>query len=292
MNFSKTKLTLGLQCGLLLLVALSSCKSRTTSAAKITDSYPEQRLGWKLGTQAYTFNRYTFFQAVEKADSCKLRYIEAFPGQQLGGGLPGKMDYKMDAATRTAILNKLKASNVKMVAFGVFAANNEADWIQAFEFCKAMGVETITSEPNEKDLDLLSRLCDKYQINIALHNHPNPSHYWSPDVVLNAIKGKSQRIGACADIGHWVRSGLDPVESLKKLEGHVLHSHMKDLHEKGKGGHDVHWGEGVSDIPGVIAELKRQKFKGIISAEYEYNWFTNSADVAASVQNFRKALMN
>ncbi|WP_448633720.1 hypothetical protein [Pedobacter panaciterrae] len=62
---------------------------------------------------------------------------------------------------------------------------------------------------------------------------------------------------------------------------------MKDLHEKGKGGHDVHWGEGVSNIPAVIAELKRQNFKGAISAEYEYNWESNSADVAASVVNFR-----
>jgi len=49
----------------------------------------------------------------------------------------------------------------------------------------------------------------------------------------------------------------------------------------------VHWGEGVSNIPAVIAELKRQNFKGAISAEYEYNWESNSADVAASVVNFR-----
>ena len=63
---------------------------------------------------------------------------------------------------------------------------------------------------------------------------------------------------------------------------------MKDLHEEGKNGHDVHWGEGVSNIAGVIAELKRQNFKGAISAEYEYNWFNNAGDVAASAVNFRK----
>lgn len=286
MNFLKTKLSKGLQLGLVMLIAASACKTQTGGGTK-SASHPEAKLGWQLGSQAYTFRLFSFAQAIKKIDSCNLRYVEAFPGQEIGGGIAGKMGPDMDDAKRKAVLAMLKANNVKVVAFGVTSAKDEKDWIKLFEFCKSMGIHTITSEPNEKDIPLLSKLADQYSINVAIHNHPNPSHYWSPDVVLNAIKGQSKRIGACADIGHWVRSGLDPVACLKKLEGHVLHSHMKDLHEKGKGGHDVHWGEGVSDIPGVVAELKRQQFKGAISAEYEYNWQSNSADVAASVVNFR-----
>ncbi|MEJ2880599.1 sugar phosphate isomerase/epimerase family protein [Pedobacter sp. GR22-6] len=286
MNYLKTKFRLSLQIGLIALLAIAGCKSRTGSTVK-TGQHPEAKLGWQLGSQAYTFRLFTFAQAIKKIDSCDLRFVEAFPGQEIGGGISGKMGPDMDDSKRKAVLEMLKANHVKVVAFGVTGANSEADWIKLFEFCKSMGIHTITSEPNEKDIPLLSRLADQYLINVAIHNHPNPSHYWNPDVILNAIKGQSKRIGACADIGHWVRSGLDPVACLKKLEGHVLHSHMKDLHEKGKGGHDVHWGEGVSDIPGVIAELKRQQFKGAISAEYEYNWQSNSADVAASVINFR-----
>ncbi|MEQ7800204.1 sugar phosphate isomerase/epimerase [Pedobacter sp. ASV1-7] len=284
MNFFRIKS--GLLMGLVMLLAITACKTRTTSTAK-SNVNPEQKLGWELGSQAYTFRLFTFFEAVKKIDSCNLRYVEAFPGQVIGGGIEGKMDPNMSEATRKAILAKLKAANVKVIAFGVTKGNNEAEWVKLFEFCKAMGIHTITSEPDEKSIPLLSKLADKYEINVAIHNHPNPSHYWNPDIILNAIKGQSKRIGACADIGHWVRSGLDPVACLKKLEGHVLHSHMKDLHETGKKGHDVHWGEGVCNIPGVIAELKRQNFKGGISAEYEYNWKSNSADVAASVINFR-----
>ena len=286
MNYLKSKLSAVLQIGLIGMVVLAGCKTRTASTAKASGD-PEAKLGWELGAQAYTFRLFTFAQAIKKIDSCDLRYVEAFPGQEIGGGIEGKMGPDMDDAKRKAVLEMLKANHVKVVAFGVTGANSEASWIKLFEFCKAMGIHTITSEPSEKDIPLLSKLADQYAINVAIHNHPNPSHYWNPDVVLNAIKGQSKRIGACADIGHWVRSGLDPVACLKKLEGHVLHSHMKDLHEKGKGGHDVHWGEGVSEIPSVIAELKRQNFKGAISAEYEYNWQSNSADVAASVRNFR-----
>jgi sugar phosphate isomerase/epimerase len=273
--------------GLCMLLILSNCKSMKLGKSTAVAINPELKLGWELGSQAYTFRLFTFAQAIKKIDSCNLRYVEAFPGQEIGGGIEGKMGPDMDDVKRKAVLEMLKANRVKLVAFGVTGAGNETDWIKLFEFCKAMGVQTITSEPNEKDIPLLSKLADQYEINVAIHNHPNPSHYWSPDIVLNAIKGQSKRIGACADIGHWMRSGLDPVACLKKLEGHVLHSHMKDLNEKGKGGHDVHWGDGLGNIPGVIAELKRQRFKGAISAEYEYNWQSNSRDVAQSAVNFR-----
>lgn len=252
---------------------------------------PEAKLGWKLGAQAYTFNRFTFFEAIDKIDSCGLKYVEAFPGQAIGGGIEGKMDYHMDAAKRTKILQKLKEKGIKMVSYGVVIAKGDADWLQLFEFGKAMGLENFTSEPDEKDIPLISKLCDEFKINLAIHNHPQPSHYWNPDIVLAALKGQSKRVGSCADIGHWVRSGLDPVECLKKLEGHVIQLHFKDLNEKNnKEAHDVHWGTGVSNVDGVIKELKRQRFKGVISVEYEYNWYNSVPDVTASVKYFRNAV--
>lgn len=251
---------------------------------------PEEKLGWKLGAQAYTFNRFTFFEAIDKIKECGLRYVEAFPGQTIGGGIEGKMDYHMPAEKRNQILQKLKENDVKLVSYGVVGADNEADWRQLFVFAKAMGAENITSEPKPEFIPLVSKLCDEYKINLAIHNHPEPSRYWNPDVVLEAIKGQSKRMGACADIGHWVRSGLDPVECLKKLEGHVIQLHFKDLNEKNnKKAHDVHWGTGVSNVDGVLAELKRQNFKGLFSVEYEHNWDNNVPDVTASVAYFRKA---
>lgn len=251
---------------------------------------PEERLGWKLGAQAYTFKEYTFFEAVDKINSCGLKYVEAYPGQELGGGMEGRMDIHMDAAKREEILKRLKGKGMKMVSFGVISPGNEADWRQLFAFGKAMGIETITSEPKQEDLPLLSQLCEEYKIKVAIHNHPNPSRYWNPDIVLEALQGQSRRIGVCADIGHWTRSGLDPVASLKKLEGHVLQLHVKDLHARDPKAHDVHWGQGVTNIAGVIEELKRQNFKGVLSAEYEYNWRHNTPDVRASVDYFRSVL--
>lgn len=268
------------------LIFFSACKSR--SYENTVSSHPETKLGWKLGAQAFTFNRFTFFEAIDKIDSCNLKYVEAYPGQIIGAGIPGKMDFKMEEDKRKLILDKLKEKGIKMQSFGVVKIKDSNDWHAVFEFAKYMGVETITAEPNIKDLALLSKLADEFKINVAIHNHPAPSAYWNPDAVLAALEGQSKRIGACADVGHWIRSGLDPLESLKKLEGRVLHLHMKDLNEKNnRKAHDVVWGTGISDIKGIVAELKRQDFKGIISVEYEHNWFHSREEVANSVKYFR-----
>jgi hypothetical protein len=52
------------------------------SSSKLTNTrHPEFALGWKLGAQAYTFNRYTFFEAIDKIKASDLNYVEAYPGQ-------------------------------------------------------------------------------------------------------------------------------------------------------------------------------------------------------------------
>jgi sugar phosphate isomerase/epimerase len=259
--------------------------------AQSVKDLPETKLGWKIGVQSYTFRVFTFKQALDKIDSCGAMFIESYPSQPIGGGVEGKMDFNMSAANRKLVKSWLKDKGLKIVNYGVVKYTSEEDWLKAFEFAKDMGIETFTAEPDTQFISYISKLCDQFKINVAIHNHPDPSFYWNPDVVLNAIKGQSKRMGACADIGHWLRSGLDPVECLKKLEGHVLAMHMKDLTEKGnKKAHDVIWGQGQSNISGVVAELKRQNFKGMISAEYEFNWRNSVPDVTASIKYLRSLL--
>ncbi|GAA4318790.1 sugar phosphate isomerase/epimerase [Compostibacter hankyongensis] len=246
------------------------------------------KLGWQLGAQAWTFNKYTFSEALDKIDSCGLKYVEMFPGQQIGGGVEGTTDFHMDAATRKKVQQMVKKHHLKVVSYGVVVPENAEDWKTLFEFAKAMDLENIVSEPKESDIPMISKLCDEYKINVAIHDHPKPSHYWNPDILLAAIKGASPRIGACADIGHWTRSGLDPMECLKKLEGHVKEFHFKDLNVKGPDAHDVPWGTGENNVTAIMAEMKRQHFRGPVSVEYEYNWYGNVPEVKQSVEFFNR----
>jgi sugar phosphate isomerase/epimerase len=164
----------------------------------------------------------------------------------------------------------------------------EEEWRKLFEFAKYMGIETINSEPAPQFLDLVDQLANEFEINVAIHNHPIPTRYYHPDSVLNALEGRSARMGACGDIGHWVRSGLDPVDCIEKLEGRLMSFHFKDLKEKSRDTHDVIWGTGISDVEGILRELKRQGFKGVFTVEYEHNWDNNMPEVIASAKYFNQ----
>jgi len=261
------------------------------STSKQLTNHPEDKLDWKLGAQAYTFRLFSFAEALDKINASELSFVEAFPGQTIGAGSEEKFTYELSAEGRSLVKKLLKDKGVTLHAYGVVGAKDAEEWDKVFAFAKDMGVQVITCEPNEEHLDIVSSLCDKYKIKAAIHNHPTPSHYWNPDVVLKALEGRSARMGAAADVGHWMRSGLDPVECLKKLEGHIIHSHFKDLNAFGdKKAHDVHWGTGKLPLEQVIQELKRQKFSGMLSAEYEYNWENNQPDVQTSVSNLRALL--
>ncbi|HPV37818.1 MAG TPA: TIM barrel protein, partial [Candidatus Hydrogenedentes bacterium] len=126
--------------------------------------------------------------------------------------------------------------------------------------------------------------------NVAVHNHPNPSFYWNPDTVLEFVKDRTKRVGACADTGHWPRSGVDPLEALKKLEGRIITFHFKDLNEFGKReAHDVPWGTGVCNVEALMKEIQRQGLKNIVfSIEYEHNWDNSVPEIAQCVAYFDK----
>ena len=200
-----------------------------------------------------------------------------------------------DAAAITARM-KEKGIDPVFVNMGVVKPGiDEAESRKIFEGAKRMGITVLVAEPEVHDkmdelgpvMDVVEKLAKEYNIKVAIHNHPGPKNfYWNPDTILAAVKGRSPLLGACADVGHWVRSGLDPVASLKKLEGRVITLHFKDLNEPGLKAHDVPWGTGISNAKGMLTELKRQGFKGAICVEYEYNWENSAPEIAESAKWF------
>ena len=228
------------------------------------------RPDWQLGVQAYSFRKFTVAQTLAKSEALGLRVIELYPGQKLGGGLKGNTNFTMDAATRQGLKAMLRQHRTRIAAYGCCTPGKPEDWRRLFEFAREMGIPTIASEPRSEQLDLVEKLADEFRINVAFHNHAQPSRYWDPASILAATKGRSPRLGACADVGHWLRSGLDPVACVRQLKGRLISLHMKDMSAKGKKAHCVPFGTGELDVAGILAELRRQKFSGLFSIEYEH----------------------
>jgi sugar phosphate isomerase/epimerase len=210
---------------------------------------------------------------------------------------------KLSDKDAEAIKKAMAAKGLKLVNIGIVQLPpDEAESRKVFEFAKKMGTDTLVAEPVPEALDTVEKLCKEYNMKVAIHDHPRPSRYWNPDTVAEAIKGRTPLMGACADTGHWLRSGLDPVECLKKLEGRVICLHFKDLvpeepkaqdnaaatgkkkKSQARAMHDVPWGTGVGNIEGQMAELKRQHFHGAYCVEYEYHWENSMPEIAECVK--------
>ena len=142
-----------------------------------------------------------------------------------------------------------------------------------FDFAREMGVETLVAEPPAEIFETLDGLCQEYKINLAVHNHPegSGSKYWNPDTFMKACEGRSARIGACPDTGHWVRSGLDTLESLRKYHKRILTVHLKDAAESGKrDSRDVPLGTGKANYAAILKQLHDWKWRGVMTVEYEH----------------------
>ena len=269
-----------------LFIALSSCNntpapgSRNDTASVEKDSSSSgSTAGFKLGVQMWTFRMFTFTEALDKVDSAGITNIEAFWGQKLGGNMPGDFGPDMNADTRTKLKQLLQQKGISIVAMGVIAPKDKAEWTKAFDLAKDFGLSYITCEPVKTQWDMIDSMAGSYGIKLAIHDHPKPNAYSAPDSVLAAIKGHNN-IGSCADIGHWSRNGINPVAALKQLEGHIIGVHLKDIvkFDDPKAA-DTVVSKGVIDFPAVFAELKRQHFKGMLSIEHESNWYNSTPDV-------------
>lgn len=245
--------------------------------------------GFFIGCQAYTFNHFTVFEAIEKTAACGGKVIEFYPGQKLSKEEPNvSWDHNASAETRQKVKDKLAEFHLKAVNYGVVdIPKDEAEARKVFEFAKAMGLRAVTTE-SVGSIDTIEKLVKEYDIMVGFHDHPrrpdNPNYrMWDPNYILSVVKGRDHRIGSCADTGHWVRSNLKPVDCLRILKGRIISSHLKDLNQMGPDAHDVPYGTGVSDIQGILRELRSQHFTGNLSIEYEYHWENSSPEVGQCI---------
>ncbi|MBS0028734.1 sugar phosphate isomerase/epimerase family protein [Chitinophaga sp. 22321] len=235
---------------------------------------------WKIGIALYSFHLFPLETALQKSDSAGCYDVQGFAWHKVA-----KYDKPLDALSSEEIRSvrkMLDAKGIKMTSLFVGNADNAKGWTQRFLLAKQLGAQIITCEPGKDQWNSIDSIAGRFHMRVAIHEHKKgESIYWHPDSVLAAIKGHAQ-MGACADLGHWARSGLDVVGCLKKLEGHILEVHLKDINDAGE---DVNVGEGIINYPAVIRELKRQQFRGRIYVEYEHDFENNVPGIKSEMAN-------
>jgi len=224
---------------------------------------------FKLGLQSYSLRGYkTLDEALEQSKLLGVHYWEAYSAH---------VPLTTDPAQVDAILGKLKAADVKLMAHGVsgFGADTAANR-RVFECAKALGIRTISADPTPQSFDNLEALVEEFKINIAIHNHGPGARYDKLQQVVDAVKGRHKRIGACADLGHFLRSNENPVKVLETLGDRVHGVHLKDVKNATQ---FTILGQGDMDVVGVLKALRAIKYNGVVALEYEEHPENPIADI-------------
>ena len=188
----------------------------------------------------------------------------------------------------TAVLDKFKSAGINVYTVGVVYMKTKESVDQAFEYAKMAGVKMIVGAPDYELLPYVEEKIRKYDFKLAIHNHgPDNPLYPNATDIWNHIKDLDARIGICIDIGHTTRDGQDPSADINKYKSRIYDIHIKDVDKQAKEGKTIEMGRGIIDIPKVVETLRKIKYAGSCSLEFEKDMNDPLPGIAESIGYFK-----
>jgi sugar phosphate isomerase/epimerase len=257
-------------CALLFLSACNNSQPGNSSSNADSSSRTsvDPAKDWKFGVALWTFHTVSFPASLDEVDSSGLKYIEPNTFHKAGAELKDSIISQLSPAGIDKLKSLIAKKGLICESLYIVGDSTMKSWIKQFDIARQLGVKYVTTEPPLNMWDSIDSLAGAYGIKVAIHEHwKGFSHYWNPDTTLMALKGHPN-FGVCADLGHWPKSGIDPLDAVKKLSGHILVIHLKDIAAYNDPKlRDVPVGTGTVKFPEIFAELKKQNFKGYIYIE-------------------------
>ena len=261
--------------------ALGGAAPLMAAGAALADEARTRRLDYgrfKMGIQSYSLRGFPLEQALAHTRNLGLHYWEAYSEH---------VPLTTEPQRVAELQGKLRSAEVRLLAHGVtgFGTDRAANE-RVFEAARALGVTTISADPSRESLDHLEELVERFKINIAIHNHGPGSRYDKLEQVVGAVRGRHERIGACVDTGHFLRSGENPVHAIETLGGRVYGCHLKDVKD---GKVFTILGKGDLDLVGVLKALRASGFDQVLALEYEENPQNPIPDILECLAAVREA---
>ncbi|MBD2701674.1 TIM barrel protein [Spirosoma sp. BT702] len=260
-------------------VALASLAPAITSvAAPNRDKAAAEDL-FKLGMAGFTFVNFNLDQSLEMMRKVDVRYlcIKDF-----------HLPLNSNEEQINAFHEKLKQSNVTGYAVGPIYMKTKEEIDNGFAYAKRVGVKLIVGVPNEDLLPLIDKKVKEYDMRYAIHIHGPDIKLWpNAKSVIDAVKDLDPRIGLCFDMGHDARFGDDPIADLEKYAKRIFDIHLKNVTAAAKDGKTCELSRGVIDIPAFVGMLRKIKYDGSCSLEYEKDMKDPLAGIAESVGYFK-----
>jgi len=229
--------------------------------------------GPKLGLQSWTCRNMTFDEVVAFAGVHRIKYLELI-AKHIDPKGPSE-----ETLRKKAILDQ---HGLVCYSFGVNGTSmDKEDNRKLFEFAKLMGIKLIVVEPKAMgEWDNLEQLVKEYDIKLAIHNHGTGTVYGDPATVKSVLAARDARIGVCLDIGWATAAGFDAAKVFREYNGRVFDMHLKDKRVDKSGEKpvvlDVEIGTGQANYKDLFAEIKKEKWSGVMAIETDNAGFAEN----------------
>jgi len=220
--------------------------------------------GLNMGIQSYSLRDRSYDKMLEAMkNDFKLHFVEVYPNHVTG-------------LSPKQAMEKAKAADVTITSYGVVGFGKDEKKNRAqFDIAKAYSLKTLSCNPDDnKDvLDMVDKLATEYNVPVAIHPHGPGSTWPTAEKLKKAFDGRSTNVGLCADTGHLIRAGEDPLKVIQQFIDRTHSLHLKDFKKIEKNGksdwEDVPAGTANLDVDAIVKYLIGQKWKGHIYIEYE-----------------------
>ena len=226
----------------------------------------------KVAVQTFTMRKHTLEESLPILKSIGVNALGCSAGQKISKKYPVAINPKLTKEQREFVRKLLADNGFVIASYGVYNPKDDADIRALFELCRDIGAPTIITEASANQLPLMNELAKKYNIRVCIHNHAKDSkrnNYYDPNVVWNMIKDYDM-IYACADNGHWSRSGIRTIDGYRALHNKIDVIHFKDQKKFGNiKNENVPLGSGELGIKEVLAYLDSIGYDGYFVIENE-----------------------
>jgi inosose dehydratase len=168
------------------------------------------------------------------------------------------------------VAGKVRGAGLDLYGCGVIYMKKASEVDRAFSYARAGGMGVIIGVPDHELLEHAAERVRETGIKLAIHNHgPEDDLYPTAASILARISGLDPGVGVCLDVGHSLRSGIDPSEAAVACGPRLLDIHLKDVTAATKDGVSVEAGRGAIDLPRFLETLAALGYRGTAAFEYE-----------------------
>lgn len=173
---------------------------------------------------------------------------------------------------------------IHVVKFNLNANMSDEEIDYCFQAAKALGVRGMTCEPPLSQTKRIGEFALKHRIMLGYHNHSNVAsdEAFCKPASWETAMSYSKYNGINVDIGHFTAgNSFSPAGFIQKHHDRITNLHLKDRRKDQ--GPNVPWGQGDTDIKGVLQLMKREKYTFPACIELEYP-VPEGSDVMAELE--------